>query len=95
VTNISSRVTATQLASFFSKFGPVNACQIPLESSGMSDSSARFINTHATMPRPKRAKAGGLAYVTFRTPNDAEAAKCASADDLKFYDKTMVVTGVS
>ncbi|VDN26513.1 unnamed protein product [Gongylonema pulchrum] len=56
VTNVSSRVTANQLKSFFSKFGPVSSCHIPSEE--------RRHTLYATLP--KKTRSNLTAYITFK-----------------------------
>ncbi|VDK42702.1 unnamed protein product [Anisakis simplex] len=85
VTNISPRVTNTQLASFFSKFGKISLCRIPSEE--------RYQSIYATMPKVVRSSV--VAHITFKKVEGAERAKNASADELKFYDKVMIVSSYS
>lgn len=76
VANVPARVTLKQLASFFTKFGRVSSCTIPVE------------KATSTMPRRTR----GYAFVTFRTAEEADAARKAPPQELTMYDKVMVVT---
>uniref|UniRef100_A0A914VZB0 RNA-binding protein EEED8.10 n=1 Tax=Plectus sambesii TaxID=2011161 RepID=A0A914VZB0_9BILA len=82
VGNVSHRVTTNQLSSFFSKFGKVSSCHIPLEGGCQS--------MYATLPKNRRSK--GIAHITFKNVEGAERARTASEDELKFYDKVMIVT---
>lgn len=76
VANVPARVTLKQLASFFTKFGRVASCTIPVE------------KATSTMPRRTR----GYAFITFRTAEEAELARKAPPQELTFYDRVMVVT---
>ncbi|CAJ0604779.1 unnamed protein product [Cylicocyclus nassatus] len=82
VTNISSRVTSPQLHSFFSKFGKVSHCSLPRED--------RRQTMFGTMPR--HFKNCGTAVVTFKKAEDAEKAKNATPEQLRFYDHDMIVS---
>ena len=80
VSNVSYRVTTSQLASFFSKFGKVSGCSIPVDKMG-------------TFPRHGgRPKSKGVAYVSFRSEDGVAKAKAARPEELKFYDRVMVVS---
>ncbi|KAK6047320.1 hypothetical protein COOONC_15174 [Cooperia oncophora] len=81
VTNISPRVTPSQLQSFFSKFGKVSHCSLPRED--------RRTSMFGTMP--KFLKNCGTATLTFKKAEDADRAKNAAPEELKFYDQCMVV----
>ncbi|KAK6038170.1 hypothetical protein COOONC_24325 [Cooperia oncophora] len=85
VTNISPRVTPSQLQSFFSKFGKVSHCSLPRED--------RRTSMFGTMP--KFLKNCGTATLTFKKAEDADRAKNATPEELKFYDQCMVVAPVS
>uniref|UniRef100_A0A915Q367 RRM domain-containing protein n=1 Tax=Setaria digitata TaxID=48799 RepID=A0A915Q367_9BILA len=85
VTNVSRRVTANQLKSFFSKFGPIANCYIPSEE--------RQQSPYATLP--KKSRSSLTAYITFKSTEGAERAKNAAADELKFYDQIMLISGLS
>nr|CDJ81540.1 RNA recognition motif domain containing protein [Haemonchus contortus] len=82
VTNVSPRVTPSQLQSFFSKFGKVSHCSLPRED--------RRLSMFGTLP--KNLKNCGTATLTFKRPEDAEKAKNAAPEELKFYEQFMVVT---
>ncbi|MCP9261474.1 putative RNA-binding protein EEED8.10 [Dirofilaria immitis] len=82
VTNISHRVTANQLKSFFSKFGPIASCHIPSEE--------RQYSLYATLP--KKSRSNLTACITFKNIESAERAKSAIADELKFYDQVMLIS---
>ncbi|CAJ0573181.1 unnamed protein product, partial [Mesorhabditis spiculigera] len=82
VGNISSRVTASQLQSFFSRYGKVVHCSLP-----KTDSKKSLFST-----LPKSAKNTGTAVITFKKPDEAEKAKAACDEDLKFYDQIMTVS---
>lgn len=75
VTNIPSKVTNTQLASFFSKFGRVVSCSMQTE------------RVSSTIPRRSR----GCAYVTFASEQEAHRALNSAAVELIFYQKCMSV----
>ncbi|PIO62267.1 hypothetical protein TELCIR_16184 [Teladorsagia circumcincta] len=81
VTNVSPRVTPSQLQSFFSKFGKVSHCSLPRED--------RRHSMFGTMP--KNLKNCGTATLTFKRAEDAERAKNATPEELKFYEQYMVV----
>ncbi|KAM3719662.1 putative RNA-binding protein [Dirofilaria immitis] len=85
VTNISHRVTANQLKSFFSKFGPIASCHIPSEE--------RQYSLYATLP--KKSRSNLTACITFKNMESAERAKSAIADELKFYDQVMLISQLS
>lgn len=85
VSNISGRVTANQLKSFFSKFGPITNCHMPL--GGCQNS------LYATIPRKSRSKL--TACITFKNLEDAERAKSAAAEELKFYGRVMMISPLS
>ncbi|WKX97350.1 hypothetical protein Q1695_013195 [Nippostrongylus brasiliensis] len=82
VTNVPPRVTPSQLQSFFSKFGKVSHCSLPRED--------RRHSMFGTMP--KHSKNCGTATITFKKAEDAEKAKSAASDELKFYEQYMVVS---
>ncbi|VDL82111.1 unnamed protein product, partial [Nippostrongylus brasiliensis] len=82
VTNVPPRVTPSQLQSFFSKFGKVSHCSLPRED--------RRHSMFGTMP--KHSKNCGTATITFKKAEDAEKAKTAASDELKFYEQYMVVS---
>uniref|UniRef100_F1KVS4 RNA-binding protein n=1 Tax=Ascaris suum TaxID=6253 RepID=F1KVS4_ASCSU len=82
VTNVSPRVTTSQLTSFFSKFGRISTCHIPSEE--------RYHTIYATAPKNTRASL--VAHITFKKMESAEKAKRATPEELKFYDKIMVVS---
>ncbi|KAK5973577.1 Leucine Rich repeat-containing domain protein [Trichostrongylus colubriformis] len=81
VTNISPRVTSSQLQAFFSKFGKVSHCSLPRED--------RRLSMFGTIP--KNLKNCGMATLTFKKAEDAERAKNATPEELKFYEQCMVV----
>ncbi|KAK6103329.1 RNA recognition motif family protein [Brugia pahangi] len=85
VTNISRRVTANQLKSFFSKFGAISSCYIPSEE--------RQHSLYATLP--KKSRSSLTAYITFKNMEGAERAKNATADELRFYDQVMLISQLS
>ncbi|OZC11797.1 hypothetical protein X798_00978 [Onchocerca flexuosa] len=85
VTNISCRVTANQLISFFSKFGPIASCYIPSEE--------RQYSLYATLP--KKSRSNLTAFIIFKSMEGAERAKNATADDLRFYDQVMLISQLS
>uniref|UniRef100_A0A183BPK5 RNA-binding protein EEED8.10 n=1 Tax=Globodera pallida TaxID=36090 RepID=A0A183BPK5_GLOPA len=82
VSNVSTRATKSQLQSFFSKFGKVQACHIP------ADKSRREISLYATLPRHPK-KWHGICVVTFKSAQSATKAKRASSDELVFYGQQM------
>ncbi|KAK6737214.1 hypothetical protein RB195_019731 [Necator americanus] len=82
VTNVSPRITPSQLQSFFSQFGKVSHCSLPRED--------RRHTMFGTLPRFQ--KNCGTAVITFKKAEDAEKAKRASPEELKFYEQTMVVS---
>ncbi|CAO4365890.1 unnamed protein product [Caenorhabditis nigoni] len=82
VSNISSRVTQSQLQSFFSQYGKVTSCILPREEKKTS--------IFGTLP--KHSKNCGTATITFKKAEHAERAKNASPEELKFYDQLMVVS---
>ncbi|KAI3421189.1 hypothetical protein GPALN_014817 [Globodera pallida] len=82
VSNVSTRATKSQLQSFFSKFGKVQACHIP------ADKSRREISLYATLPRHPK-KWHGICVVTFKSAQSAIKAKRASSDELVFYGQQM------
>ncbi|VDP16909.1 unnamed protein product, partial [Onchocerca flexuosa] len=84
VTNISCRVTANQLISFFSKFGPIASCYIPSEE--------RQYSLYATLP--KKSRSNLTAFIIFKSMEGAERAKNATADDLRFYDQVMLISQI-
>ncbi|VDO85443.1 unnamed protein product [Haemonchus placei] len=76
-----------------------------LESRGLNDMSEAFQSfvSHCSLPRedrrlsmfgtlPKNLKNCGTATLTFKRPEDAEKAKNAAPEELKFYEQFMVVT---
>ncbi|KHJ87015.1 hypothetical protein OESDEN_13218 [Oesophagostomum dentatum] len=82
VTNVSPRITPSQLQSFFSQFGKVSYCSLPRED--------RRQTMFGTLPRhPKNC---GTAIVTFKKAEDAEKARNATPEQLKFYEQVMVVS---
>ncbi|CAJ0948133.1 unnamed protein product, partial [Mesorhabditis belari] len=83
VTNISPRVTASQLQSFFSKYGKVVHCSLPREEPKKSSPFATLTKT---------VKNCGTAVITFKKPEEAEKAKAAPDEELKFYDQIMKIT---
>uniref|UniRef100_A0A1I8EVZ7 F-box domain-containing protein n=1 Tax=Wuchereria bancrofti TaxID=6293 RepID=A0A1I8EVZ7_WUCBA len=85
VTNISRRVTANQLKSFFSKFGAISSCYMPSEE--------RQHSLYATLP--KKSRSSLTAYITFKNMEGAERAKNATSDELKFYDQVMLISQLS
>ncbi|KAL3993946.1 RNA recognition motif family protein [Acanthocheilonema viteae] len=85
VTNISRRVTANQLKSFFSKFGPVSICFIPSEE--------RHSSPYATLPKKPRSNL--TAYITFQSMEGVERARNAAPDELRFYDQVMSISQLS
>lgn len=84
VTNISPRITPSQLQSFFSQFGKISHCSLPREERRQSH------NVFATLP--KTPKNCGTATITFKRSEDAQKAKEATVDQLRFYDQVMVVS---
>ncbi|KAL6736650.1 hypothetical protein Aduo_006972 [Ancylostoma duodenale] len=82
VTNISPRITPSQLQSFFSQFGKVSHCSLPRED--------RRQTMFGTMP--KHQKNCGTAVITFKKAEDAEKAKNTTPEQLKFYEQIMVVS---
>ncbi|VDK81596.1 unnamed protein product [Onchocerca ochengi] len=84
VTNISCRVTANQLISFFSKFGPIASCYIPSEEHQYS--------LYATLP--KKSRSNLTAFIIFKSMEGAERAKNATADELRFYDQVMLISQI-
>ncbi|EYC08618.1 hypothetical protein Y032_0065g3650 [Ancylostoma ceylanicum] len=82
ITNISPRITPSQLQSFFSQFGKVSHCSLPRED--------RRQTMFGTMP--KHQKNCGTAVITFKKAEDAEKAKNATPEQLKFYEQIMVVS---
>uniref|UniRef100_A0A8R1DP27 RNA-binding protein EEED8.10 n=1 Tax=Caenorhabditis japonica TaxID=281687 RepID=A0A8R1DP27_CAEJA len=82
VSNISPRVTQSQLQSFFSQYGKITSCILPREEKKTS--------VFGTLP--KHSKNCGTATITFKKAEHAERAKNASSEELKFYDQVMVVS---
>ncbi|CAD6195702.1 unnamed protein product [Caenorhabditis auriculariae] len=82
VTNISPRVTPSQLQSFFSQYGKVTHCSLPREE--------RKHSMFGTMP--KHTRNCGTATITFKKAEGAEKAKNANPEELKLYDQSMVVS---
>uniref|UniRef100_A0A0R3RIC1 F-box domain-containing protein n=1 Tax=Elaeophora elaphi TaxID=1147741 RepID=A0A0R3RIC1_9BILA len=85
VTNISRRVTANQLKSFFSKFGPITSCYIPSEQ--------RPHSLYATLPKKYRSNL--TACITFQSAESVERARSAAPDELRFYDQVMLISQLS
>ncbi|CAG9539851.1 unnamed protein product [Cercopithifilaria johnstoni] len=85
VTNISRRVTANQLKSFFSKFGPIAICYITSEE--------RQYSLYATLP--KKSGSNLTAYITFKSMESVERARNAAPDELRFYDQVMLISQLS
>ncbi|VDK78137.1 unnamed protein product [Litomosoides sigmodontis] len=85
VTNISRRVTANQLKSFFSKFGPIAICYMPSEE--------RQHSVYATLPR--KSASNLTAYITFQSIEGVERATNALPDELRFYDQLMSISQAS
>ncbi|KAI6179339.1 putative RNA-binding protein [Aphelenchoides besseyi] len=84
VSNVSNRVTLSQIQSFFSKFGIVQHCNFPNEDRRQS------IAMYATLP--KHSKKPLTVNITFKDENSAVRAKNATSQELKFYGQTMLVT---
>ncbi|PAV84696.1 hypothetical protein WR25_02250 [Diploscapter pachys] len=84
VSNISPRVTQTQLQSFFSQFGKVSNCSLPL---------TERRSVFATLP--KNPKHCGSAVIIFKRKEDADKAKSATEEELKLYDQVMHVSAYS
>lgn len=82
VSNISSRVTQSQLQSFFSQYGKVTSCILPREEKKTS--------VFGTLP--KHSRNCGTATITFKKAEHAERAKNANPEELKFYEQVMVVS---
>lgn len=82
VANVPSKVTSSQLQSFFSKFGKVSHCSLPRED--------RRHSLFGTMP--KHTKNCGMATITFKKAEDAAKARNAPREELKFYEQYMVVS---
>ncbi|CAI5440880.1 unnamed protein product [Caenorhabditis angaria] len=83
VSNISPRVTQSQLTSFFSNYGKITNCILPKEEKNSS--------VFGTLP--KHRKNCGSATITFKTVDAADRARNATSEELKFYDQVMVVAG--
>lgn len=82
VSNISSRVTQSQLQSFFSQYGKITSCILPRE-----EKKASVFGTLS-----KHSRNCGTATITFKKAEHAERAKSGSPEELKFYDQVMVVS---
>ncbi|CAB3411214.1 unnamed protein product [Caenorhabditis bovis] len=82
ITNISPKVTESQLKSFFSNFGKITSCVLPRE-----DKKTSIFGT-----LPKHSKNCGSATITFKKAESAQRAREASPDELKLYDQVMTVS---
>ncbi|CAI4229913.1 unnamed protein product [Auanema sp. JU1783] len=80
VTNIPSKVTQSQLQSFFSQFGKVSHCSLPSEKRSLFGALS------------KTTKNCGTAVITFKRKEEAEKTLTATEDQLKFYDSVMTVS---
>lgn len=95
VTNVPSKVTTTQLASFFSKFGKVVSCSVPVDrATSTLPRFAFFVGLPLQLDQIYKffRRSKGSAFVTFKSTDEAERAKKASPNELTLYDKVMVVT---
>ncbi|VDD87307.1 unnamed protein product [Enterobius vermicularis] len=84
VKNISPHVTRKQLISFFSKFGKVVSCQV--------DSDGRWQSLHESNPVCNIISS--VAEIEFKQVEDAQKALLASDEELKFYNRIMLVSTV-
>ncbi|CAI2325250.1 unnamed protein product [Caenorhabditis sp. 36 PRJEB53466] len=82
VSNVSPRVTQSQLQSFFSQYGKITSCILPREEKKTS--------VFGTLP--KHSRNCGTATITFKKAEHAERAKSAAPEELKFYEQVMVVS---
>ncbi|KAI6184424.1 hypothetical protein M3Y97_00594700 [Aphelenchoides bicaudatus] len=82
VSNVSNRVTASQLQSFFSKFGKVQSAHFP--------TNDRRQSMYATLP--KHPKKSLTLTVVFKDEKSVERAKNATPQELSFYGQTMLVS---
>ncbi|KAI1727882.1 putative RNA-binding protein EEED8.10 [Ditylenchus destructor] len=82
VSNVSGRATRSQIQSFFTKFGKVHSCHIPVED--------RRQTMYATLP--KNPKKSCTVTITFKSEEGALRAKLGNAEELIFYGQQMSVS---
>ncbi|KAI6226207.1 hypothetical protein M3Y99_01320500 [Aphelenchoides fujianensis] len=82
ISNVSNRVTLSQVQSFFGKFGFITSCTFPTDE--------RRQSMYATLP--KNSKKPLTVNITFKDEAAATRAKNAPPQELKFYGQTMLVT---